>query len=238
MPGGGTITIGARCTQAHEVEQSGLQRGEYVVLSVADTGQGMDAATLARAAEPFFTTKGAGKGTGLGLSMVQGLAEQSGGRLVLSSLPGHGTTVAIWLPVSRDTQASARTAHAHDHDHATPELKKARILVVDDDPLVRVSATALLDDIGYDVLDADGGMRALELIAAHPDIGLVLTDQVMPEMTGIQLINAIHELRPELPVILATGYAELSSPLPAHTRRLAKPFRPGELLECIAAALA
>ena len=235
MPHGGRIVIAARHASLAPENELGLKSGDYVELSVADTGVGMDEATRARAIEPFFTTKGTGKGTGLGLSMVQGLVEQSGGKLVLSSRANVGTTVAMWFCV-----AAHEPQEADDKRQAQPSAARpnTRILVVDDDPLVRLSACALLEDIGYEVVEADGGMRALQLLAGDRSIDLVLTDQVMPEMTGMQLIEAIRGMRPDLPIVLATGYAELPAALPANARRLSKPFRPGELQETIAAVLA
>ena len=235
MRDGGTITIDAREERVREGGRLGLQNGNYVCLSVADSGHGMDERTLSHATEPFFTTKGVGKGTGLGLSMVQGLAEQSGGKLAIGSQVGAGTTVEIWLPVAsgmperpaqRDSEGAARDL---------PGLRGV-ILVVDDDELVLLSTSALLDDLGYSVLEASSGMRALELVAREPRIELVLTDQAMPGMTGLQLAKAIKELRPELPIILATGYADLPQPLPQQLRRLSKPYRLPELAAAVAEA--
>jgi len=236
MPNGGRIVIAARNAALPTPNDLGLSAGNYVELSVADTGLGMDEATRARATEPFFTTKGTGKGTGLGLSMVHGMVEQSGGKLAVTSRPGLGTTVTMWFTVaaaSPPDEADAQCATG------TPGAQaQARVLVVDDDPLVRVSACALLEDAGFDVVECDCGRRALQMLAGDRAIDLVLTDQVMPEMTGVQLIKAIHELRPEMPIVLATGYAELPAALPPNVRRLAKPFRPGELQQTIASVLA
>jgi PAS domain S-box-containing protein len=236
MPDGGSITLTARQENLGAGNQHGLQPGAYVCLSVIDTGCGMDAETLAHATEPFFTTKGVGKGTGLGLSMVQGLLEQSGGKLGLASQPGRGSTIEIWLPASDvPAQPAAQAAPGLAATSAHPGEKQRVFLIVDDDDLVLVSTCALLEDLGYTVLPASSGMRALELIAQNPNIDLVLTDQAMPGMTGLQLHKAIGQLRPSLPVILATGYAELPGSVPANLRRLSKPYRVPELIEALAA---
>jgi len=236
MPDGGSILIAARGENVTDASSLGLERGHYVRISVVDDGQGMDASTLARAPEPFFTTKGVGKGTGLGLSMVQGLTEQSGGRLAIASAPGRGTTIDIWLPVATDESAAAIPASGVDTD-ARPPRRSHVILVVDDDDLVLLSTCALLDDMGYSVIECTSGMRALELIAQRADIELVITDQVMPGMTGVQLAAAIKELKPGLPIIIASGYAEMPGGLPPRLRRLAKPYRITELAQTVAALL-
>ncbi|WP_298957130.1 MHYT domain-containing protein [uncultured Methylobacterium sp.] len=220
MPGGGEIVIGAR--EAGEDDRLGLDPGRYLCLSVADTGQGMDEATLARAQEPFFTTKGVGKGTGLGLSMVHGLAEQSKGRLRLRSRPGVGTVAEIWLPVAEGEAAPAGRAPVV----ALP--REARrglaVLVVDDDPLVLENTAAMLEDLGHQVIEARSGQEALDLIGRTRTLDLVITDQVMPAMTGIQLLQRIRALRPDLRAILASGYAELPEEAGDGALRLSKPF--------------
>jgi len=234
MPNGGRITIFANEEQVDEQSPLGLRPGTYVCLSVSDTGQGMDRQTLLHATEPFFTTKGAGKGTGLGLSMVHGLVEQSGGRMHIESQLGVGTTAHIWLPAASGKPAAPRVSEP---ETVRPAPRRLVILVVDDDELVLTSTSAVLDDLGFKVIEASGGKRALQLIAENPAIDLMLTDQVMPGMTGLQLAHAVKELRPELPIILATGYAELPSSAPQNIRRLAKPFRLTELTEAIGAAV-
>jgi PAS domain S-box-containing protein len=231
MPGGGMITI-----EAHEETllpldpQDGPDR--YVSLSVTDTGQGMDEETLARALEPFFTTKGVGKGTGLGLSMVHGLAEQSGGQLRLTSQPGEGTTVEILLPVA---EAWARTAQAEpaSDPSAPPKAVGLTILAVDDDSLVLLNTCAMLEDMGHTVLQAMSGLEALEIIERGDRVDLLVSDQAMPGMTGLQLVDAVRALRPDLPVILATGFAELPPGADASLHRLAKPFRGVDLAAMI-----
>jgi PAS domain S-box-containing protein len=232
MAGRGTITIAAREENLEGDNPLMLAAGRYVCLSVTDTGHGMDAATLSRATEPFFTTKGIGKGTGLGLSMVDGLAAQSGGRLAVHSEVGVGTRIEIWLPVATDDVARAR------EPAITPvELRSAAkpmiVLAVDDDDLVLMNVSAMLEDLGHRVIDVGSGVKALEVIDAGTPIDLVISDQAMPGMTGVQLLKAIRERRPDLPVILATGFAELPSGADRGVRRLAKPFTQRELAEAV-----
>lgn len=229
---GGTITISAE--EATPPSELALPRGRYVSLSVKDTGVGMDASTLERAAEPFFTTKGVGKGSGLGLSMVHGLAEQSGGRLSLASRPGQGTTVTLWLPAStrEDVEAEARKAPAA----AAPEQAGSRSLVivaVDDDPLVLMNTTAMLEDMGHTVIDALSGPEALSKLGSADKVDLVITDHAMPAMTGSQLAQQIRERWPELPVVLATGYAELPAGGNQELPKLSKPFSQAELAKAV-----
>jgi signal transduction histidine kinase len=207
-----------------------LAPGRYVALCVSDTGEGMDEATLSRATDPFFTTKGVGKGTGLGLSMVHGLAEQSGGTLILKSRPGRGTTAEIWLPVSKEEERKTTTeASIRPHPVAKKvEQRKLLILAVDDDALVLMNTVAMLEDLGHDVKAANSGKLALELAARHkPD--LVITDQAMPNMTGSQLSIELRQVMPDLPIVLATGYAELPPGMDLGLPRLSKPFSQSDL---------
>ncbi|WP_428390819.1 response regulator [Lichenicoccus sp.] len=217
MPEGGSLTIAAREEQAGVLP--GLAIGSYLVLSVTDTGEGMSAATLSRAVDPFFTTKESGKGTGLGLSMVHGLAVQSGGQLVLQSREHEGTTAELWLPraevVSIPRVAPPRRA-------GVPSGRCYRILLVDDDPLVRTATIATLEDLGHSAIEAASGPQALEILRAGALLDLVITDYSMPMMTGVQLAEEIARLRPELAVLLATGYAEAA--LTGMTAYLVKPF--------------
>ena len=235
MPEGGLITIGAREKALGPNHASGLAAGRYVVVAVTDTGQGMDEATLARAMEPFFTTKGVGQGTGLGLPMVHGLAAQSGGRLMLRSRPGHGTTAEIWLPVG---QAQPRAVEAA-RDTIRPEkaVERLSVLVVDDEPLVLVNAAAMLKDLGHWVMEAASGQQALDLLRNGSPVDLVITDQAMPGMTGVQLAGRIRTEWPDLPVLLATGYADLPSGTDADLIRLSKPFGQDTLSRAIAQSL-
>ncbi|MGY2051007.1 MHYT domain-containing protein [Methylobacterium sp. JK268] len=235
MPGGGCLTLAARELAADAAGD--LPAGAYLCLSVTDTGEGMDEATLARAREPFFTTKGVGKGTGLGLSMVHGLAEQSGGRLVLRSRPGAGTTAEILLPAAgRDAAPPAAAARA-----PAPIAVSGRgltVLVVDDDPLVLENTAAMLEDLGHRVIAARSGEEALGLVARAGHLDLVLTDQAMPGMTGLQLVERIRTLRPEIGTILASGYAEIPSGASPAVTRLAKPFDQAGLARTIRAVAA
>jgi CheY-like chemotaxis protein len=210
-----------------------MKPGPYICLSVADTGEGMDETTLARAAEPFFTTKGVGKGTGLGLSMIHGFAEQSAGRLILISQKGQGTIAEIWLPVAK---VEAPTAEPQQTD--TGSLKGSRvlsILVVDDDNLVLMNTAAMLEDLGHQVVEATSGEQALRVLRRGGPIDLVITDQLMPGMTGTQLVDAIRSEQPDMPAILATGYSELPPGAASKLERLSKPFTQNDLARAIAA---
>jgi len=238
MPEGGRIVISARMHTGTASTPLDLRPGHYVVISVSDTGTGMDEVALMRAPEPFFTTKGAGKGTGLGLSMVQGLAEQSGGKLQITSQLGYGTTVSVWLAVAEAGLAAAAQGPSESVPAVAAEQESLLILVVDDDPLVRLSVVALLEELGHSVVSAESGNEALQIIASNPAIELILSDELMPGMTGSQLTTIIHELRPNLPVILASGFAELRPGSAVTAPRLAKPFSSRDLVAAIAAAMA
>ncbi len=229
MPGGGRIVISAREDSIVAPWSGGLLPGDYLRIAVTDTGEGMDEATLARAVEPFFTTMGVGQGTGLGLPMVHGLAEQSGGRLVLTSRPGEGTTAELWLPVTTEESASASPEPAQ-HPAGTRSLA---ILAVDDDPLVLTSTAGMLEDLGHRVHEATSAAMALDILQRQPALDLVITDHAMPQMTGAELADRIARERPSLPVVLATGFAELPAGRAAGLPRLAKPFDQGELQRVI-----
>ncbi|WP_376989490.1 PAS domain S-box protein [Bosea sp. R86505] len=237
MPDGGALTIEAAPHAASSNRDDRLAEGRYVRLSVSDTGHGMDKETVKRATEPFFTTKGVGKGTGLGLSMVQGLAAQSGGLMSIESTIGRGTTIVIYLPLAEpqaDGAASRKEAPAA--ARAIHGLLTA--LVVDDDVLVGMGTAAMLEDLGHSVIEASSGEEALSRLAEHPEIDIVITDQSMPGMTGLQLADEVRRRRPELPVVLATGYADLPNGQTTDLPRLAKPFRQEELAKVIAESLA
>jgi PAS domain S-box-containing protein len=220
---------------SREVEKSheriDLGAGDYVRIAVRDRGMGMDQATLKRATEPFFTTKGVGKGTGLGLSMVHGLAAQSGGALEIVSAPGEGTTVTIWLPVA-EASASAEPKNPQSKPAAVQHAP-ARVLVVDDDPLVAMGTVDMLQDLGHSTVEAFSGRQALDILESDPNFDVVITDQAMPGMTGLELAKRIRETRPDLPIILATGYAELPQDRISGMPRLSKPYRQEELADCI-----
>jgi signal transduction histidine kinase len=232
MPLGGWLEIAARRMPATGGPQ-GLVPGDYVCLAVSDSGTGMDEATVKRATEPFFTTKGAGKGTGLGLSMVHGLAAQSGGAMRIFSNVGAGTSVELWLPTTERAMAepvgtlTVRSGAARCY----------RILVVDDDPLIGSATTAMLEDLGHIVIETTSGTRALEMLRSVPMIDLVVTDQAMPGMTGTQLSRLIRQSWPELPIILATGYADLPNGEDPGLPRLSKPYQQEELSAMITQVL-
>jgi len=231
MPDGGLITIAAR----EELNSGALPIGGYVAVSVSDTGCGMDDETLTHAQEPFFTTKGVGKGTGLGLSMVHGLAEQSGGRLVLKSRPGEGTTVDIWLPIAEETAVPELRAEA---PAAIPRAsRQLSVLVVDDDLLVLENTAAMLEDLGHTVVEARSGEEALALFRRTRTVDLVVTDYAMPGMTGLQLASAVTAERSGTVILLSTGYAELPSDARSGLPRLSKPFDQAALAKAIEAAM-
>jgi signal transduction histidine kinase len=236
MPLGGQLKIGSRSetVAANTVPQLGP--GEYVCLSVSDTGSGMDEVTLKQAAEPFFTTKGLGKGTGLGLSMIDGLAAQSGGTMRLISQIGKGTTVEVWLPRSHQVQGVSQPARPVIDDRDSSSF---RILVVDDDVMIAEVTAALLEDLDHTVIVVNSAADALECLRDRGDtIDLLLTDHAMPGMTGIELAAKAREDRPELPIILASGYAEIPSGEGLGLFRLAKPYRREELLAGVASVMA
>ncbi len=231
MPDGGSIVISAREHAIGPAHETRLAPGPYVCLAVSDKGEGMDAQTLARALEPFFTTKGVGKGTGLGLSMVHGMSEQMGGRFVLQSREGEGTRAEIWL------RATGAEAAKMPEPIAGPAAaaKALRVLAVDDDPLVLLNTTAMLEELGHSVVEAFSGAAALALLRQQ-DFDLLITDQAMPKMTGTQLLEAVKMEWPNLPAILATGYAELPGGVTIDGPRLGKPFSERELAAAVALA--
>jgi CheY-like chemotaxis protein len=197
---------------------------------VTDTGLGMDAATLARASEPFFTTKGVGKGTGLGLSTAHGFAVQSGGTLKLTSQLNVGTTAEIWLPEGKRTAQDAPAATRRQSAVA----RNYTILVVDDDDLVASGTAAMLEDLGHTVLDANSGECALRVLAEKRSIEVVITDQSMPGMTGVELAQQIRERWPDLLILLATGHADLAEASGLDLPCLVKPFPQNVLAEALA----
>jgi len=231
MPHGGKITIGGRRDKCTEHMRCREENEGCVVLFVTDTGEGMDEATLARAMEPFFTTKGVGTGTGLGLSMAHGLAEQLGGRLLIHSRPGQGTTVELWLPLGDGVQSV--TPGFADATIAETQTKPLTIVVVDDDPLVLLNNKAMLEDLGHRVMAANSGAEALALIRQADGVDLLVTDQAMPQMTGIQLIAAVRAEWPKTHILLVSGYAELPNEQ-ADVAKLAKPFSLEDLERVIA----
>ncbi len=230
MPDGGALTIAARHEHVRHQDTGGLAPGRYVCLSVGDTGHGMDAATCRRAIEPFFSTKGVGKGTGLGLSMVHGLAAQLGGGLTIDSAPGNGTTVCLWLPVSG-------AAPGEDERSSEMVIEPARMgtaLLIDDEELVRMSTADMLTDLNYRVIEAGSAEEALRLIDGGLVPDLLVTDHLMPGMSGTQLARALRVSHPALPVLIVSGYAEEEG-IDADIPRLTKPFRNAELQASLSA---
>ena len=230
MEDGGEIIIAARQESISVSHSIQLKPGSYICLSVTDTGEGMDEETLRRATEPFFTTKGPGKGTGLGLSMVHGFAEQSEGRFTLYSQQGKGTIAEIWLPAAK--VSSQNTAHSA---HAAPAktLGPLTVLAVDDDALVLMNTVAMLEDLGHTAFEAYSGREALEILRREDSVDLVVTDQAMPHMTGTELAKAIKYEWPDIPVLLATGYADRVPGDDIGLPKVAKPFLQGGLADAI-----
>lgn len=233
MVGGGTISF-----EVSERKLSAKPDGakeKYVCLSVRDTGVGMDAETLSRATEPFFTTKGIGKGTGLGLSMAQGLAEQSGGRLLLKSSVGKGTTVELCLPAAQAQQRAAKQRMDLLERDIQPRVSLAplSILIVDDDPLVLSNTVAMLEDLGHTVFSASSSAAALRCLRSGKKVEMVITDQAMPGLTGTQLADIVHFEQPDMPILLVSGYVELPDGMHTKLLKLSKPFTQDALLQAL-----
>nr|WP_314447354.1 PAS domain S-box protein [uncultured Sphingomonas sp.] len=224
MPDGGVLRISADLQTIDDAANQGLKPGEYVRLSVADTGAGMDQETQSRAVEPFFSTKGVGRGTGLGLSMVHGLASQLGGALIIKSTPGVGTKVQILLPATANAEVVAESTA-----QATPiSSRTGTALLVDDEEFVRLSTADMLGDLGYEVLQASSAEDALNLIKAGAKYDLLVTDHLMPGMNGTDLARELRATRPSLPILLVSGFAEAEGVAP-DLARLIKPFRQSDL---------
>lgn len=224
MPDGGTLRILVEEAQIADGHRSGLPSGRYLYLAVADDGEGMDAATLSKAIEPFFSTKGIGKGTGLGLSMVHGLAIQLGGTLTIESAVGQGTTVELWLPQGDGT---AVTIDRNVEERPLPKAKGI-VLLVDDEQLVRLSTADLLTELGYVVVEADCAEAALALLDGGLAADIVITDHLMPGISGVELAGQLQRTRPHIKTIIVSGYAEPMG-LSPHLQRLTKPFRSADL---------
>jgi signal transduction histidine kinase len=228
MPDGGTLTISASLENVGQGHRSDLPPADYIRLAVADTGIGMDEETRKRAIEPFYSTKGVGRGTGLGLSMVHGLAAQLGGALSIQSRVGLGTAVELWLPIAR-TGLEGQVV--------VPEVElrvaSGKALVVDDEELVRASTAEMVSDLGYEVFEASSGEEALHLLEAGLRPDLVVTDHLMPGMSGTVLARAVRAQLPSARLLIVSGYAEADG-VPADLPRLAKPFRRGDLAAAVA----
>ena len=222
MSDGGSLTITVHAESMGAGHRAQLPPGAYVRLSVTDTGIGMDETTAKRAIEPFFSTKGVGQGTGLGLSMVHGLAAQLRGALLITSKPGLGTTVEMWLQASERPAAAPIRAEAPQYGAA-----KGIALLVDDEELVRASTAAMLAELGYAVVEAASGEEALKLVENGLAVELLVTDQLMPGMTGSELAREVHARRGSS-ILIISGFSEVDMDAP-HVPHLMKPFGQAEL---------
>lgn len=225
MEDGGRLEIGAGLDEVVEGQVHGLAAGRYVCLAVTDNGSGMSEETLSRCVEPFFSTKGVGKGTGLGLSMVQGLAAQSGGGFDIVSHSGQGTRVNVWLPIAPCEAASVDNGPAE----APVAPRPAHVLLVDDEALVRQTTALQLGDLGYQVTEASSAAAALRAIESGLTPDVLVTDHLMADKTGAQLAQELRRRFPALPVLIITGYANLTPAQISGFEVLAKPFRRAEL---------
>jgi PAS domain S-box-containing protein len=229
MAGAGQITITAARAAMRPGEVAGLAPGVYVRISIADTGHGMDEPTKLRAIEPFFSTKGIGQGTGLGLSMAHGLAVQLGGGLTIDSAPGAGTTISIWLPESAETAECGKVPA----DARKLERQSGIVLLVDDEEYIRVTTVDMLTELGFDVREADSAEAALRALDAGLKPDLLITDHLMPGVTGVGLARAVCARLPETKVLIVSGFAETEG-LELALPRLTKPFVQSELVAALA----
>ena len=240
MPRGGRLTIetaNVELDEAFAARHAGAAPGEYVGITVSDTGEGMDAATAERVFEPFFTTKPAGEGTGLGLSTVYGIVKQTGGSIWVYSEPGHGTTFRVYLPRVWD-----RTAEREARTPPPRAAGEGTVLVVEDNATVRDLVAELLEQFGYTVVTAANGDEALSIAAAHEaSIDLLVTDVVMPGMSGQELAAALTASRPGLQVLFTSGYTEQAianhGVLLPGARFLEKPFTSDQLARALSDVL-
>ena len=240
MPAGGAIRIAtANATRTHPVQMEEPAAGDYVAVSVSDTGTGMPPEILDRIFEPFFTTKGVGKGSGLGLPQVLGVAKQLGGGVSVASAPGQGTCITIFLPRGSDMAPPKPAAPPAIQTGTVPARQPTHILLVDDDPDVRTTAAAMLEAAGHHVVQADSGAAALDYLGhAESPIELMVTDVAMPGINGIELAKIVRHTSPGMPIVFMTGYGDADL-LPADARHdvLRKPFGPGELAAKVAQAI-
>ena len=236
MPSGGTVTITAENCAVAEDELTGVAAGDYVRISIADTGTGISPEHLEKVMEPFFTTKEVGKGSGLGLSMVYGFAKQSNGAFLLDSEVGTGTRAELWLPRAPD--ASPSQAHKAEEPQGQA-LRPLNVLLVDDHPEVRSTTAALLEDSGHQVHQADNGATALQLMKDREcDFDILITDYAMPNLSGTDFLREARLLCPDVPALLITGYAEVDMirDRPENVELLLKPFTPAKLQAAMARA--
>ena len=235
MPTGGTMRLGLENSRTGRGMPAGLATADYVIVSIADTGTGMDDATLARAFDPFFTTKEAGGGSGLGLPMVQGFAVQSGGAVQIQTRLGEGTRVEVWLP--RTDEAPAVHVSPCRRDIIGSE-RTAQILLCDDDPDVRGILGEVLQTEGYVLHVANGPSATLRILEEAPEIDLLIVDYAMPEMNGLELIQEACQRRPSLKTLLITGDVGALSGGTSRVPLLPKPFGPTELAQRVSGILA
>ncbi len=242
MQDGGKLTIEVSQVELdaeYRAQNPDVAPGAYTMIAVTDTGTGMSPEVRDRAFEPFFTTKPATSGTGLGLSTVYGFVKQSGGHISIYSELGHGTTVRIYLPCVGEV--AERAPHASASTISMPRAQGETILLVEDEARVRRITKARLTELGYNVLEAESGPAALQILAREPVVDLLFTDMIMPGgMTGSQLAAEVRHTRPDLPVLFASGYADPDMVKQASVQRgnwLAKPYRAAELAQKLRAVL-
>jgi PAS domain S-box-containing protein len=236
MPAGGTLRIDVALEPIVAETALPLSPGDYLRLSVADSGTGMDQATLTRAVEPFFSTKGIGKGTGLGLSMVHGLASQLGGALTIRSALGSGTVIDLWLPLCEPPlEAIVIAPQAAEVDAS----RARRILLVDDEDLVRASTADILQDLGHQVVETASADEAQRLLDRGERFDVLVTDHLMPGMTGIDLAARVRRSCPDIAILLVSGYTGAAfDGAVAGLTRLTKPFRKDDMASALAQCLA
>jgi CheY-like chemotaxis protein len=239
MPVGGSLTIStANVTLADEPQQPGEPPpGDYVAISVVDSGTGMSEEVRSRAFEPFFTTKEVGKGSGLGLAQVLGFAQQSGGGVRIESRPGAGTTVRVYLPRAR-AEVVGEPEEGAARQRARPTSQNRLALLVDDDTEVRDVTAARLRQLGFSVIEAGSGGAALDLLDRTPRVDVLVADFAMPGMNGVEVARQARSRRPDLPVLFVTGYADQSALADVGEQRVVqKPFRDDELERKVMALL-
>jgi signal transduction histidine kinase/ActR/RegA family two-component response regulator len=234
MPKGGPLTILADGVAIGPASTPRLTPGFYLRVSVIDAGVGMNAETLARAVEPFYSTKETGRGTGLGLSMVHGLAAQLGGGFELTSAPGEGTRVDLYLPSAGE---SARPGRVPPGESGYAIGRRLSILLIDDEDLVRIATAEMIRDLGHDVAEASGGAEGIDLLSKGLEVDAVITDYMMPAMHGSEVARRLAASHPGVPVLLITGYTGAADDV-LHLPRLSKPFGQSELAQALASLFA
>ena len=237
MPDGGRLSIATSTIElgAREAEALGVEPGPFVAIEVADEGVGMDEATRARAFEPFYTTKGPTRGTGLGLATVYGIVRESAGAVTITSEPGKGTKVHVYLPLGPEPE-NAPTA---DETASAPEAKEGsggRVLLVEDEPRVRAQARRVLEHCGYAVVEADDGAAGeREFHAHHGEFDAIVTDVVMPTLGGVEMVARLRAAVPEVPVLFVSGFTadDRALPLDERTAFVAKPYSLARLRDAL-----